>query len=335
MDVFVTGMTPSQAGTTGVVSRALARALEEAGHHVELGRPNLEQVLEGRRWDHAFVGLGALHTVGSSHAYGALGVIGSHWEDALTLYLDDLDAAKIMTGLRMTLRKPTSLTGAFWIYRDEYGLARRKDVFEWLSGVVRALVATDRYPTLLVPAFGPPEAQETAQKLGPAAVTAATPLDLSVYLDPPYASDDQDDLSSVEGELIPEHVTCWWGTEEPPMSAGIRSLGPYTWPVYRMHRTPSLLTRADGYLTTQRHWTSRLAQMTGLHIPVVTSWEFLREVVGEGFGVTASTFERLDATDRVDLAYQQNQELQAHSPSPEQIQQLLDTVMQLDVPRQF
>ena len=51
----------------------LREALTDAGHDVELRDPNVKEDLS--EYDHAFVGLGPLHGMGTNRSYPALSVI--------------------------------------------------------------------------------------------------------------------------------------------------------------------------------------------------------------------------------------------------------------------
>lgn len=313
MNVLVTGMTASQTRGENAIAEHIVDALRDSGHIVQVGKPSLARTLDGERWDHVFVGLGPLHGLGTSSMYGALGVIGAHW-DKCTLYLDDLDSGKIGSGFRVMRNKPERLIKPFYVYKREHELAVLPEVHAHLMSVITTLLETDEWPRLLVPAFGD-DAFKTGQRITSAAGHAAVPVDYSAYV-----PDLSEAFTGDPGEPLDE---LWWATEGNPHAKAVRDLRP-AWAVYGVEaKTLQKAMNASGFLLPESTWSARFRQFTDVGIPIGCSWRFTYDRLPDEFGHLLADIENMSEPDRKLLAKEQRTAFYSRMPSKEDIQKLV------------
>lgn len=134
-----------------MVSWLLAEALRDMGHEVEHRNPSLLETFE--EFDHVFVGMAALHSLGCNRSYGVLAaILRCYPEGKVTLYIDDADMPKIMTGIRVMKNDPKKLIKPFYEYRLEYKTASKPEYHDWLMHGVNML-ADYAWPKTLIPLF--------------------------------------------------------------------------------------------------------------------------------------------------------------------------------------
>lgn len=331
MKILVTGMTSRQTKEDRTVAGMTAEALRSQGHDVTVERPSLERVLSGEiteTYDHAFVGLGPLHGIGTSYKYGALATIGVMWADKVTLYLDDVDSGKIGSGLRIMEKHNWKLTKPFYGYCAEYELASKPESVSWLLSIIDSLLhATDEHPNILVPAFTFDDAFKTAGKITGGAAQHVTPLDWSVM-----ATSLKTDTDAAEGRYGPANAEYpdanWWSVEHVPEGRAVRSLGPFTWPVQQIdHKELGLIYQSAGYLAPGSAWTPRFYQVSSCGIPLVSPWRIFADHIGDAFEVLAGTIETMPQDERDDLAKRQLEQIEKFIPTKTELSQIVEGVM--------
>ena len=331
MKILVTGMTSRQTKEDRTVAGMLADLLRETGHEVTVERPSLERVLSGEigeAYDHAFVGLGPLHGIGTSYKYGALATLGAMWSDRVTLYLDDVDSGKIGSGLRIMHNHNWKLTKPFYGYCAEFELASRPKNTSWLLSVIDALLSSSAdHPNILVPAFTFDDAFRTAGKITGGAAQHVTPVDWSVM-----ATSLKADKDAAEGRYGPANAETpegfWWSVEHVPEGRAVRSLGPYTWPVQQVDvKELGLIYESTGYLNPVSAWTPRFWQVVDAGIPIVTPWRVFADYIGDAYEVLAQTIEFMDDDERRDLAKRQKKQMKKFVPSKLELSQIVEGVM--------
>lgn len=331
MKVLVTGMTSRQTKEDRTVAGMIADVLRECGHEVMVARPSLEKVLSGEiaeTYDHAFVGLGPLHGIGTSYKYGALGTIGALWSDRVTLYLDDVDSGKIGSGLRIMHKHNWKLTKPFYGYCAEYELTSSGDNASWLIAIIDALLsAGEDHPNLLVPSFTFDDAYRVAGKITGGAAQHVTPVDWSVL-----ATSLKADTDAAVGRYgsanteTPEGL--WWSVEHIPEGRAVRSHGPYTWPVQQVGpKELELITQSSGYINPVSAWTPRFWQVVDAGVPIVTPWRVFADYIGDAYEVLASTIEYMSDDERRELAANQKSQMKKFIPGRFEIAQIVEGVM--------
>lgn len=134
-----------------MVSWMLAEALRDMGHEVEHRNPEITE--DYADFDMVFIGMSALHSLGCNRSYGMLAAyLRTFSEGRCTLYVDDADCAKFMSGLRVMKNDPTKLTKPFYKYRKEYDVAADPAMHEWLMQGVNFL-HDYAWPTTIIPMF--------------------------------------------------------------------------------------------------------------------------------------------------------------------------------------
>lgn len=183
MKILVTGMTSRQCSEKAskrdvTFAWLLKQALEEMGHVVELRDPNVEEDLSD--YDHAFVGLGPLHGMGTNRSYGALAVCLRMWDGKLTIFLDDEDQGKVLGGLRTVLNDPGKrFCKEFFAYKRDWEVAKEEPYYSWLLSGVKML-SENAWPRLIVPAFAWADRAKLVRI--PNAAHNTIGIDLSAYL---------------------------------------------------------------------------------------------------------------------------------------------------------
>lgn len=167
-----------------MVSWLLAEALRDMGHEVEHRNPTMGEDYE--EFDQVFLGLAALHSVGCNRSYGWLAAYLKAY-DKVTLYIDDVDTAKVLSGVRVIANDPYKLTKEFYKYRLEYELASQPQWHDWLmQGVL--MLRDNAWPRVIVPMFPWGDVSKYQSQLPNA--TELIPLDLSSYV-PEYVGPDE------------------------------------------------------------------------------------------------------------------------------------------------
>lgn len=187
MKILVTGMTSRQANPDASIKAVsvawlLTEAMRDAGHEVEFRNPHVEEDLDS--FDRVFVGLAPLHGLGSNRAYGALSAILRTIADGrLTLYIDDPDLGKVISGIRTNVENPNRFTKAFFAYKLEHEIASQPHYKEWLASGIKML-NENAWPQFLIPvhAWADDKVINYYLKQAPQAVGNTCRIDLSAYL---------------------------------------------------------------------------------------------------------------------------------------------------------
>lgn len=181
--MLVTGMVSRQANPAKnkrdvMVSWMLAEALRDMGHEVEHRNPTMTEDYED--FDHVFLGLAALHSIGCNRSYGWLAAyIKNVGKGKVTLYVDDPDTAKVLSGIRVMHSDPKKLIKPYYVYRLEYEMASQPEWHSWLMSGVEML-HDYAWPEVLVPMF--PWGDPTKMQSQLPNASAIVPIDLSSYV---------------------------------------------------------------------------------------------------------------------------------------------------------
>lgn len=175
---------PSKNSRDVMVAWLLAEALRDMGHEVEHRNPTMNE--DYSEFDQVFLGLAALHSVGCNRSYGWLAAYLKAY-DKVTLYIDDVDTAKVLSGIRVIANDPWKLTKPFYKYRLEYEQASEPQWHDWLmQGVM--MLRDNAWPRVIVPMFPWGDVTKYQSQLPNA--TELIPLDLSSYV-PHYVSEEE------------------------------------------------------------------------------------------------------------------------------------------------
>jgi hypothetical protein len=183
--VLVTGCTSRQANPEAskkdvTFAYLLATALRGAGHEVEHRNPDITEDLSD--FDHVFLGLAPLHGLGSNRSYGAVAVaLRTMSQGNLTLYIDDPDIGKVVSGLRTMVNEPKRFTKPFFAYKLQHDIASQPEYASWLSAGVKML-HENAWPSLLVPFHLWATASTAYERKVPQAAGRIWQLDLSNFM---------------------------------------------------------------------------------------------------------------------------------------------------------
>lgn len=325
--ILVTGMTSQQTKEDSFVAGSLAIALRALGHDVTVEKPSLRDSLDSKTWDHVFVGLGPLHGIGTSSMYGALGVIGAHWSDKLTLYLDDVDAGKIGSGFRIMEKTPAKLTKPWYTYKREWELAKLPEVHGWLMNVIDHIINAERdFPSIIVPAFDFDSAFATAQQVSRGAGSHAVDIDFSAFV--PKLADKLPPLD--EDELGPLKGKDFWATPWEPSGPPIAKMGELRWDVVQspsQRMGEQYARKASGMLIPAIGWHHLFAQAASAKIPVATNWRVHAKGLGEEYEILPQDVEIMTKDERDHLARLQHTRFWNRAPEQSDIQATIARVM--------
>jgi hypothetical protein len=181
--ILVTGFVSRQANPAKnrrdvMVSWLLAEALRDMGHEVEHRNPTMTEDYDD--FDHIFLGLAALHSVGANRTYGWLAAyLKNVHKGKITLYVDDPDTAKVLSGIRVMKNDPNKLVKPYYVYRLEYQLASQPEWHKWLMTGVD-LLHDYQWPDVLVPLF--PWGDPTKYQSQLPNARSITSIDFSAYV---------------------------------------------------------------------------------------------------------------------------------------------------------
>lgn len=189
--ILVTGFVSRQANPGKnkrdvMVSWLLAEALRDMGHEVEHRNPTVTEDYE--EFDHIFLGLAALHSIGCNRSYGWLSAyIKNAHKGNVTFYVDDPDTGKVLSGIRVMKNDPKKLIKPYYVYRLEYELASQPEWHSWLMNGVD-LLHDNAWPDVIVPMFDWGDPTKLQSQLPNA--SSIVPIDFSSYV-PEYVGPDE------------------------------------------------------------------------------------------------------------------------------------------------
>ncbi len=328
MKILITGMSSRQANPQAAkrditVAVLLKRALEDAGHTVELRDPKVEEDVSG--FDHAFVGLGPLHGMGTNRSYGTLSVILRMWPNKLTLFSDDQDMGKIIGGLQTVLADPDArFTKPFFKYKKDWDVASQPGWRPWLLEGVKMLRDYE-WPQFLIPAFPWADVPQLVKRI-PNAQNTTTAVDLSVYLD--------DFPIDLDPELQRDQI---WVTEAPVSD---RWLTQQRIGFELEHYGSGSTKRPNDQLLVERYsqvwgvvespidfgwWTSRIGYAAMARSLYVTKWQNV-SALGDAYGLLPDAAEQLSITDHRAWADAQAAAFEIVTSSKEDVQKTLTSL---------
>lgn len=279
-----------------MISWMLAEALRDMGHEVEHRNPTITE--DYAEFDHVFLGLAALHSVGCNRSYGFLAAyIKAH--SKVTLYIDDVDTSKVLSGIRVIGNDPHKLTKEFYRYRLEYALASQPEWHDWLmQGVV--MLRDNAWPKVIVPMFPWGDVSKYQSQLPNA--TELVPVDFSSYV-PEYV-DSSDWVDKPNRQWVHEYTDRdrWFDTVR------------YIYPLVQYGKDHGKRPDDHGLaLTYAQNWGviergldngffhSRLVYAAQARTLMITRWQNV-QALGDAYGLLADTAAGFTEEQRVEWA---------------------------------
>ncbi|QDK02660.1 hypothetical protein PP304_gp112 [Gordonia phage Phendrix] len=320
---LITGMTAGQthesSKKTGLtVAGAMASALRDRGHTVDVRPYSLTEEHDIKGFDKVFVGIGPLKGLGCGYAYGAMDAIVDTLEvdsDRLCLYLDDTGTGKIGSEIRTITTNPMQYTKPFFSYRKEYQMLVDDPVLlgKHLQAIDMLHGDWDWYPPMLVPSWTFDLGFAASQKICNAAAFNTVTFDPSVMFGRELESNPGDDP--------------YWGTLHQP-EATVKEWGEFEWPVEFVPRTEwDVLEHAWGCLIPGSTWSPELFLAARAGIPVCANWRVLGPEFGPPFEALPQTVETMHAGQREDLAKQQAELLLTEYTTKQHVIQVLEGLL--------
>lgn len=336
MKLLITGCSSRQANpeprdqSKGVTfARLLADTLRAGGHDVEHRNPDIMEDLSD--FDHVFLGISPLHAMGSNRAYGALAVvlrtIGE--KNKLTIYIDDADAGKVVSGLRTMHNDPARLVKPFFAYKLQHDVASRPEVAGWLKEGV-TILNENAWPRLLVPFHAWHDPSPIFEKRVPQATGNVVGIDFTRVL-PDYPFDVPLD-GPAERWVTEADPGNKWIRQQRIQRRGLTLLNKHGVKVHSDLERVREYADSWGVLHAPEEpagwWTSRLGFAAIAGAPLVTRWQDVKEL-GEPYTHLLDTVDSMSLDEREALANAQSLALAAASPSSEaliyQLNGLLET----------
>lgn len=336
MKVLITGMTSRQANSKSskrdvTMAWLLTEALRDAGCEVEHRDPLIGEEVD-KEFDHAFVGLGPLHGMGTNRSYGSLAVILRMWgAGKLTLFIDDADAGKIVGGIRTVLGDPDKrFTKDFFQYKKEWAIAKEEPYRSWLLSGVQMLNDYE-WPRLLYPAF-PWAKEDQLAKMVPNAVRTTSIIDLSAYL-PTFKLKDRE---ATERAWISEDDKSgkWFRMQRPTipvMHLGRVKEGDDDTTSKRPHDDKLVQLYHDYWGVINENpesgwWTSRMGYAVQAETLYITRWQSV-ESLGQAFALLPDQAAQMDEKLRHDWVTAQAEAFKNFSASKEQVKDTLSALL--------
>lgn len=333
MKILVTGSTSRQCSTEDRVVKKdvsiaylMAEALRGGGHDVEHRDPDIMEDLSD--FDHVFVGLGPLHGLGTNRAYGALAsVLRTIGDGRLSLYTDDPDFGKVVSGLKTMRDGKWRLTKPFFAYKKQHDIAEQPQYRDWLNSGVD-LLADYAWPNLIVPwhSWAAQTAEQGFSKMVPQAAGRIVGVDFTSWL-PQYPRDPELSIPPVETQWVVEGKPGDRWLEQQRREYPTRYLAkgyekrPYDEKLVELYRTSwgvlEVPVKPTGY------WTSRIGYAAQARTPYVTRWQDVAPL-GEDYTVLADRINAMDLDERNELAEAQSGALDDNIPSREDVTTLLE-----------
>lgn len=306
-----------------LVSWLLAEALRDLGHEVEHRNPTIGESYE--EFDHVFLGLAALHSVGANRTYGWLAAYLKTFADGrVTFFVDDTDTAKVLSGLRVMNSDPAKLVKPYYVYRLEYQTAVQPAVHEWLTQGVSNL-HDYAWPRVIVPLFPWGDVEHFKRRLPNA--TDVVGIDFSAYV--PFYARDCVAETAVERQWVAEvgRRNDWLDTVRPvfpvirlgkdyskrPEDEGLVHLYENSWGV--LDRGPD-----HGFFNSRPLYA---AQAQTLY---VTKWQNMR-TLGDAYGILADRAAEFTPAEREQWTLFQAESLFAQTHSREHVKDVLSSLL--------
>lgn len=322
MKFLVTGMVSRQANPQKnrrdvMVSWLLAEALRDMGHEVEHRNPTLNE--DYSEFDHVFLGLAALHSVGCNRSYGWLAAyLKTYGEGKVTFYADDVETAKVLSGIRVIGNDPWKLTKPFYKYRLEYEQAVQPEWHDWLmNGVL--MLRDNAWPRVIVPMF--PWGDVTKYQSQFPNATELIPVDFSPYV-PTYI------------EEFPEEHDRAWVTELPINNRWIntvRAVYPTTWIDKRPEDEGLVLEYAKHWGVLEQgldngFFHSRIVYAAQAHTLYITKWQNVQPL-GDAYALLADAAAGFSEEDRTAWVDAQRHVFDTMTWKKEQVKDVLSSLV--------
>lgn len=309
-----------------MVSWLLAEALRDMGHEVEHRNPTMTEDYE--EFDHIFLGLAAMHSIGCNRSYGFLAAyLKNAHKGKVTLYVDDPDTAKVLSGIRVMKNDPKKLIKPYYVYRLEYELASQPEWHAWLMQGID-LLHDYAWPTVIVPMF--PWGDPTKMHSQLPNASRVVPVDVTSYV-PEYAGEDEWDPEPGRvwlTEAAPENK--WLGQQRPVLDVVHFGRG-YT-------KRPDDEALVETYAKSwgvldpgldNGFFNSRMVYAAQARTLYVTKWQNVQQL-GDAYALLADTAAGFDIETRIAWATAQRDTLGQTATSQEAVKDTLLDVINTD-----
>lgn len=332
MKILVTGSTsrqcnPEVSKKDVTIAALITEALRGGGHEVEHRDPDILEDLSD--FDHVFVGLGPLHGLGTNRAYGALAcVLRTIGDGRLSLYTDDPDFGKVVSGLKTMRDGKWRLTKPFFAYKKQHDIAEQPQYRDWLNSGVD-LLADYAWPNLIVPwhSWATQTAEEGFARKVPQAAGRIVGVDFTSWL-PDHRSAMDADRPEVEQRWVVEGKPGerWLETQRREFPTSYLARGYERRPCD--DKLVDLYRRSWGVLeiptTPVGYWTSRIGYAAQAQTPYVTRWQDVAPL-GECYTVLADRITQMTLSERDELGWEQSQALAQKRTPKQDVTELLES----------
>ncbi len=304
-----------------MVSWLLAQALRDMGHEVE--HRNATMLEDYDDFDHVFLGLAAMHSVGCNRSYGFLAAYLKN-QGKVSFYIDDVEIGKVRNGIRVMANDPKKLVKPFYKYRLEYETAVQPEWHSWLMQGIDSLESY-AWPTVIVPMFEWGDVTKYQSQLPNA--TEILPLDLSAYV-PEYVGEDEWSSDPDRTWVTELHDRDRWFDT-------VRSVYPFHSYGKGYAKRPddealvNIYARSWGVIERgldNGFFHSRLVYAAQARTLFVTRWQNV-QALGEPFSLLADTAADLSLDERIAWANAQAQSLENWTWPTERVKDTLTTLV--------
>jgi len=306
--VLVTGMTsthcnPDRAATEVTFSTLIAEGCRALGYEVDHRNPEIKEELD--EYDHVFIGIAPPHALGANRIYGAMSALLRSWADGrATLYIDDSDVSKIISGIRTQFNDPARFTKQLYQYRLGWETASEEPWKSWLYSGIK-LLHENEWPTTLLALTSDVSLHKWGAKL-PNAAPKLTWIDPST-------------LMTTQTPEVPSERGRWWVSESHAderwsiASRPVLDVHRYGSPKRGYTKRPNDAGLAQKYAeawgvlqepTVDHWWSSRLKLAIDASAIYVTKWQSV-EHFGGAYGVLPDVAAVYDTSQRDQLAADQ------------------------------
>jgi hypothetical protein len=308
-----------------MVSWLLAEALRDMGHEVEHRNPTILEDYED--FDHIFMGLAAMHSIGCNRSYGWLSAYIKAM-DKVTLYVDDPDTAKVLSGIRVMQNDPKKLIKPYYVYRLEYELASQPEWHQWLMTGID-LLHTYRWPPVIVPMF--PWGDPTKYSSSLPNASEIVPIDFSSYV-PEYVGEDEWDPEPGRAWLTEAKPEDKWMLQQRPVLDVVYFGKNYT---KRPDDQALAVTYAKSWGVLDPgldngFFNSRILYAAQARTLYVTRWQNV-QALGNSYSLLADTAAGFDLETRQEWTTAQAETIQSMCDPREKVQDTLNSLLKTKV----
>lgn len=338
MKILITGMTSRQANPDASVKAVsvawlLTEAMRDMGHEVEFRDPHVEEDLD--EFDRVFVGLAPLHGLGSNRAYGALSaILRTIANDRLTLYIDDPDLGKVISGIRTNVANPNRFTKAFFAYKKEHEIANRPEYKEWLASGIKIL-NDNAWPQFLIPvhAWADDKVIDFYLKQAPQAVGNTCRIDLSAYM-PDFTPESEKDTPPRTRQWITESKPSEKWMEQQRLTLPLRVMRNRYEGKVNDQNLVALYRKSLGVIQDPIKpvgwWHPRIGYAAQAGAIYCTKWQDV-QALGEAYTVLPDRVEHFSGDQAAEVAAAQKRAFDRATPDKDSVRETLDSILKTKV----